>query len=283
MADPFRTRDVVPDFDRHVADYAARSLITRARLPIHADIAYGPSPAERLDLFLPPAHRATGAVHMFIHGGYWRMFAKEDFSFVAETVTGAGAIAVIVDYALMPAVRMETLVAQVRRARDWIAAHIGAYGGDASRLTLSGHSAGAQLGALLLDATAPAVPIAGAVLLSGIYDLAPLQNSFLRELIGLTDQEIREFSPLARNYPAGANIRLLVGELETAPFHQQMNAFGAHLAIAAGRGVCQRTLPGADHMSIMADLGTPGTQAAAHLVECVTAGRTAAADAGDQG
>ncbi|WP_018389264.1 alpha/beta hydrolase [Ancylobacter sp. FA202] len=281
MADPFRTRDVVPDFDRHVAAYAARSLITRARLPMHADIAYGPSPAECLDLFLPPSHLATGAVHMFIHGGYWRMFAKEDFSFVAETVTGAGAIAVIVDYALMPAVRMATLVAQVRRARDWIAAHIGAYGGDASRLTISGHSAGAQLGALLLDASAPAGSIAGAVLLSGIYDLAPLQGSFLRELIGLTDQEIRDFSPLARHYTAGANIRLLVGELETAPFHQQMNAFGAHLAIAAGSRVCQRTLPGADHMSIMADLGTPGTQAARHLVECLTAGPGVPANACD--
>lgn len=269
MADPFRTRDVVPDFDRHVADYAARSAETRARLPMHPDIAYGPSPAERLDLFLPPPHRATGAVHMFIHGGYWRMFAKEDFSFVAETVTRAGAIAVIVDYALMPSVRMATLVAQIRQARDWIAAHIGAYGGDASRLTISGHSAGAQLGALLLDASAPAGSVAGAVLISGIYDLAPLQHSFLRELIGLTDEEIRDFSPLARTYTAGADIRLLVGELETAPFHQQMNAFGSHLAIAADSRVSQRTLAGADHMSIMADLGTPGTDAAGHLVDCL--------------
>jgi arylformamidase len=271
MADPFRTRDVVPDFDRHVADYAARSAETRARLPMRPDIAYGPSPAERLDLFLPPPHRATGAVHMFIHGGYWRMFAKEDFSFVAETVTRAGAIAVIVDYALMPAVRMATLVAQIRQARDWIAAHIGAYGGDASRLTISGHSAGAQLGALLLDASAPAGSVAGAVLISGIYDLAPLQHSFLRDLIGLTDEEIRDFSPLARTYTVGADIRLLVGELETAPFHQQMNAFGSHLAIAAGSRVSQRTLAGADHMSIMADLGTPGTNAAGHLVDCLMA------------
>lgn len=149
MSDPFRTRDHVPDFDRHVADYAARSAATRARLPMRADIAYGPAPAERLDLFLPPPDRATGAVHMFIHGGYWRMFAKEDFSFVAETVTQAGAIAAIVDYALMPAVRMETIVAQVRRACDWIVQNIGALGGDPAQLTISGHSAGAHLAALL--------------------------------------------------------------------------------------------------------------------------------------
>ncbi|TCK30846.1 arylformamidase [Ancylobacter aquaticus] len=272
MVDPFRTRDVVPDFDRHVADYAARSAVTRARLRMCADIAYGPSPAERLDLFFPPPHRATGAVHMFIHGGYWRMFAKEDFSFVAETVTRAGAIAVVVDYALMPAVRMEALVAQVRRARDWIVQHIGAYGGDPARLTISGHSAGAQLGALLLDASGPAGRISGAVLISGIYDLAPLKISFLRDLLDLTDREISDFSPLARDYRAGPKVRLLVGELETAPFHQQMNAFSSHVTTATGSSVVQRTLPGLDHMSIMADLGTPGSEAAGHLVECLAAG-----------
>ncbi|UXN74064.1 alpha/beta hydrolase fold domain-containing protein [Devosia sp. A8/3-2] len=49
---------------------------------------------------------------MFIHGGYWRAFSKSDYSLVADTVTAAGVIAVIVDYALMPAMRMATLVDQ---------------------------------------------------------------------------------------------------------------------------------------------------------------------------
>jgi len=270
MVDPFRTRDVVPDFDRYVAEYAARSVVTRTRLPMRSGIAYGPSPAERLDLFFPPAHLATGAVHMFIHGGYWRMFAKEDFSFVAETVTRAGAIAVIVDYALMPSVRMQTVVAQIRRARDWIFQNIGAHGGDPARLTISGHSAGAQLGALLIEANQSPGRICGAVLISGIYDLAPLRDSFLRELIDLTEEEVRDFSPLTRAYGPGPNVQLLIGETETAPFHQQMNAFGSHLALTAGINVCQRTLRGADHMSVMADLGTPGTEAANHLVGCMT-------------
>lgn len=272
MTDPFRTRDHVPDFDRHVADYAARSAATRARLPMLSDIAYGPSPAEKLDLFFPPPHLATGAVHMFIHGGYWRMFAKEDFSFVAETVTRAGAIAVIVDYALMPSVRMETVVAQVRHARDWIVRHIVANGGDPARLTISGHSAGAHLGALLLDKSRPGGRITGALLLSGIYDLAPLQNSFLKELIDLTDEEVRDFSPLGRDYQASPNVRLLVGELETAPFHQQTSAFRSHLAMA-GVSARQRTLLGADHMSIVADLGTSGTEAANQLADCLVAGQ----------
>ncbi|MBB3773676.1 arylformamidase [Angulomicrobium tetraedrale] len=266
MADPFRTRDHVADFDRHVAAYAARSTATRARLPMRADLAYGPSPAERLDLFFPP-QGASGAVHLFIHGGYWRMFTKEDFSFVAETVTQAGAIAVIIDYARMPSVRMETVVAQVRRARDWITGHIGALGGDPARLTVSGHSAGAHLAALLFDDRQPAT-LHGALLLSGLYDLAPLQASFLKELIALTDAEVTRFSPLRRDYGAQARgnprVELLVGERETPPFHAQADAFAAHLA-GAGLMAERSTMEGADHMSIVADLGTPGTPTARRL------------------
>lgn len=268
MSDPFRTRDHVPDFDRHVADYAARSAATRARLPMRADIAYGPAPAERLDLFLPPPDRATGAVHMFIHGGYWRMFAKEDFSFVAETVTQAGAIAAIVDYALMPAVRMETIVAQVRRACDWIVQNIGALGGDPAQLTISGHSAGAHLAALLLDESQPAGRISGALLLSGIYELGPLQGSFLKELIAITDEEVARFSPARRGYGRGPVVCLMVGEGETAPFHQQAAAFTAQLT-QAGVNARHAVMAGADHMSIVADLGTPGTEAARRLARCL--------------
>lgn len=262
--DPFRTRDHVPDFDRHMADYAARSAATRARLPMRAGIAYGSTPAERLDLFFPPPGAATGAVHIFIHGGYWRMFAKEDFSFVAETVTQAGAIAVIVDYALMPAVRMETLIAQLRRACGWVLRHIGAFGGDPARLTLSGHSAGGHLGALMLADPALAGAINGAVLLSGLYDLAPLQGSFLKELIALTDEEVAHYSPLRHAYGPGGRVSLLVGERETAPFHAQSAAFARHLT-QAGIDVHAATVAGADHMSLVADLGTGGTEAALRL------------------
>lgn len=258
MSDLFRTRDHVPDFDRYVASYAERSAATRARLPMRAGIAYGPEAGETLDLFLPPPGRATGAVHIFIHGGYWRMFAKEDFSFVAETVTAAGAIAVIVDYALMPSVRLETSVAQVRRARDWVVGRIAAHGGDPARLTISGHSAGAQLGAMLLDDSQPPGLIQGALLLSGIYDLEPLQRSFLQELIGLTREEVRDFSPLSLTYAGEPVVKVLVGARETAPFHHQAAKFAAHLTTSGIKASTQDVADG-DHMSVVADLGTPGT------------------------
>src|SRR4051812_17582875 len=109
------------------------------------DIAYGSGAGEKLDLFFPDRPRNNLPVHIFIHGGYWRMFSKQDYSYIADTVTNAGAIAVIVDYALMPAQRMAVLVDQVQRAKLWVIEHIAEHGGDPTRLTVSGHSAGAHL------------------------------------------------------------------------------------------------------------------------------------------
>jgi arylformamidase len=143
--DLFRTRDHVADFDRYLAEYARRSVQSRERHAHQLDVAYGDSPAERLDLFLPPPSTSPRPIHLFIHGGYWRMFSKDDFSFIADTVLAAGGIAAIMDYSLMPGARMDTIVGEVRRAAKWLRTHATEFGGDAKRLTVSGHSAGARL------------------------------------------------------------------------------------------------------------------------------------------
>src|SRR5690606_6077015 len=87
--DPFRIRGHVARFDEIVADIVARSAQTRADLPAKTDIAYGPGPSETLDLFFPKDMSQPVPVHIFIHGGYWRSFSKDDYSLVASTVTAA--------------------------------------------------------------------------------------------------------------------------------------------------------------------------------------------------
>jgi arylformamidase len=273
MADPFRTRDHVPGFDAYLRAFGERSAATRARLPMLADVPYGPWPEERLDLFFPTPGVATGAVHMFVHGGYWRMFSKNDFSFVAETVTRAGAIAVIIDYALMPTVRMDVIVDQVRRAKSWIGAHIAEYGGDPCRLTLSGHSAGAHLCSLIVGARGVPTGVEAAFLLSGLYDLAPLQNSFLQNEIGITNAEVERFSPLRLPHDPAVRVSLLVGERETTPFHEQAAAFATHLT-TQGLAVATAILAEGNHMSVVSDLGMPDTEAG-HSLTMLIGGRCA--------
>ena len=260
LKDPFRTRDHVADFDDIVADIVARSATTRATLPMLADIPYGQGKAERLDLFFPQGRRSDLPVHIFIHGGYWRMFSRSDYSYVADTVTKAGAIAVIVDYALMPKVRMAEIVEQVRRAKQWVLDNIAGHGGDPSRLTVSGHSAGAHLATFLFEKAPMPSRILAALLLGGLYDLKPLQGSFLEPLIGITDAEADAFTPMTRWHEPETAVTILVGEQETPPFHHQAAEFSARLR-ARGLAVSEVYLSDRNHMDSVRDLGISGTQA----------------------
>ncbi len=273
--DPFRTRDHVSNFDDLVRDYAERSAATRARHRCIPDVAYGPGPDETLDLFLPPEPDGPAPVHVFVHGGYWRMFDKEDFSFVAETVLAEGAIAAVINYSLMPGVRLDRIVDQVRRAVRWVAADIERYGGDPAALSVSGHSAGAHLCCWLLDESFAGGTVKSALLLSGVYDLAPLQASFLQDLIGLTDEEVGRWSPLGARFGAGAEVSILVGERETAPFHEQAGRLADELA---SRNVERRfaVLAGEDHMTAVRAFGDRKSQAALELKRVIETARLAA-------
>ncbi len=265
--DLFRTRDHVPDFDGWVQRYQRLSAETRRELRFIGDVSYGPGPGQRLDLFLPApaatAERPASPVHIFIHGGYWRMFSKEDFSFVARTVVDAGGIAVVLDYDLMPSVRLAEVVRQIREAKAWVLENIYLYGGDRSRLTVSGHSAGAHLATFLFNEGQEGPP-RGALLLSGVYNIRPLRQSFLQPLIQLTDDEVRQFSPVDHRFQPRVDSIILYGERETIPFHAQAAGLAWQLK-EAGCDVSLSALSGADHMSGVLDLGFPDTEAGARL------------------
>ena len=266
--DPFRNRDHVANFDALVEEYKTRSAATRASATMLADLAYGEGANEKLDLFLPEGTAGTRPVHLFIHGGYWRMFSKEDFSYIADTVTAAGAIAAIMDYDLMPAVRLGAIVGQAQNAIRWLASNVATYGGDPRRLSVSGHSAGAHLASFGFAAGAGMPELTGVLLLSGIYDLKPLQASFLQPLIGLTDPEVTLFSPLLLRHDAASNVTVAFGERETDPFRNQGAKFVAHLA-QQGVTATVHMLHGADHMTAVRDLGVAGSEAAELLARTI--------------
>jgi arylformamidase len=269
--DPFRIRGHVAEFDVIVNEIIDASAKARRRLPAVLDVAYGDDPSETLDIFYPDLVHRDLPVHMFIHGGYWRMFSKRDYSYVADTVTASGAIAVIIDYALMPSVRLNVIVDQIRRAKQWLSSNITAYGGDPTRLSISGHSAGAHLATFLferreIERRESQSKIAAALLLGGVYDLKPLQASFLQPEIGLTDQEVVELSPLRLIHRSDCRVVVAVGAEETEPFHRQADDFAVSLG-RQGLSVRTRSIENCNHMSSVRDLGVSGTPTAAILVE----------------
>ncbi|MBY5336613.1 alpha/beta hydrolase [Rhizobium leguminosarum] len=263
-ADPFRIRDHVADFDAIVGDLRARSLATRHAVAMEANVAYGAGPGETLDIFLPDSAGSDLPIHMFIHGGYWRMFSKEDYSCVAETITGAGAVAAIVDYSLMPGARMDVLVGQVLKAKAFLLAHADRFGATAKQFSVSGHSAGAHLATFLFHRSPAPSGVAAAFLLGGLYDLEPLQASFLHDEIALSDEEVRSFTPMRHEHDPATRVAIMTGELETDPFKIQGNAFRDILA-AQGLDVRASQVADGNHMSTVRDLAVADTPVAAAL------------------
>jgi arylformamidase len=189
----------VADASAYFRRYAQDSLAARQALPCALDVAYGPTLDETLDIF---AAGPGAPVFVFIHGGYWRAFNAKDFSFVARGPQALGITTVVVNYSLCPKVAIDEITRQTRAAVAWVLRHIGEHGGDPARVAVGGHSAGGHLSAMCLqtdwaaDYGLPDDPLAAALLLSGIYDIAPLRYSYLQPMIQLDDGVIRRNSPL---------------------------------------------------------------------------------------
>ncbi len=257
----YDNRARVPDHGRHFERWAAASQLARAKGPAHLDIAYGASAGETLDVF--PAARPGAPVLMFVHGGYWRSLDKADFSFIAPAFNAAGATVVVPNYALCPAVGIETIALQMTQAVTWVCRHVAAYGADASRLGVVGHSAGGHLATMLLSCRwkevaddLPAQPLAGALSISGLYDLEPLRHvpSLMADL-RLTPAAVKRLSPAFFPRPKGGKLYTTVGLDESDEFLRQNALIRAAWGPTAVP-VCE-TLPGADHFSIVEGLADP--------------------------
>src|SRR5215470_1304175 len=247
----------VPDFADHVARWQKESARVRAALPGERDVAFGSSPDEILDIYMPIKGGRPAPVQVFYHGGYWRSFKAADFAFVAERFAEAGVLAVIVNYALVPTVRIGELVRQCRAALAWVHANIARYGGDPNRIFVSGHSAGGHLVAAL---TALAVEpdthglLQGGVSLSGIFDLEPIRLCYLQETLQLTPGEVEANSP-ARHLPETSKPLILsYGADESQEYARHSTEYGRALA-ARGLPCTVRPLAGHNHMSICSALG----------------------------
>ena len=159
------------------------------------EVAYGAGARQRYDVYRPLG--ADGLplpgplpVVIFVHGGSWESGDKKSYRWVGQGLAKQGFVAVLPNYGLMPAARFPAFVDDVAAAVAHARARAGEWGGDTTRLFLMGHSAGAQITALVAyderylakQGLTPGI-LAGFIGLSGPYDFV-LDSKLLRATFG---------------------------------------------------------------------------------------------------
>ena len=118
--------------------------------PTKSNISYTKNGHERqaLDVYAPPNAKKL-PVMFWIHGGGWQVGDKSDVGLKPKVLVERGFVFVSTNYRLLPEVGMEELIGDVAKSLGWVHSNIAEYGGDPNRIFVGGHSAGAQLAALI--------------------------------------------------------------------------------------------------------------------------------------
>jgi arylformamidase len=256
----YNNRALVKDHQRYFDRWTRDSEFVRATLVGKLDLAYGPDPRHRIDLF-PAGPQSLGTL-VFIHGGYWRSLDKDMFSWIAAAWNAARIGVALPRYRLSPAARIEEIVEDAIAATNWLFAHGAGHGMNTDRVVLSGHSAGGHLTAAVMAAPREKLAfdparIAGAVPISGVFDFEPLRLFAFNSDFRLDAASIARLALASRRPTVEAPILVAAGADETSEFRRQ-----SQLLADAWQPQAETLmlLPGHNHFSIVdafAERGSP--------------------------
>lgn len=217
-----------------------------------SDESYGPASRQVIDVYTPVEMKNDAPLVIFFYGNGWKIAARENYEFVASSLTRAGMMVMIPDYRGFPDVMFPEFVMDAAQAVAWATEQAREPGGQKSRqnIYLMGHSAGAHIAALLvtddryLDAAGvEKEAIAGFIGLSGAYDFLPIESGYLLDAF---PAETRQRSQPIRFVDADTPTTLLIHGADddvvepgnSRRFAQRLESFGVsvRLLIYEGKG-----------------------------------------------
>ena len=203
------------------------SDVAKAEYECKLDIRFGDGETDLLDVYFG---QGTGPrpIHVFFHGGYWKSNTKNDFGFVAKPFVPYGVTTVVVEYPLIPTVRMGGLIDRCRASMEWVWNNADSFGGDQGNITVSGHSAGGHITQMMMQTDWPSygdgMPkdlIKAGCSISGVSDLEPVRLSFQNDDLQFPADEAKEFSTLFIDPTHKGPLLAVVGGMEGGEFIRQ--------------------------------------------------------------
>lgn len=242
--------NAVADSGERREAWIARSDAFRKRYADGLDLAYGPKPRNKIDLFR--CGTAKAPLFAFIHGGYWQRNAKETFACTAAGPLANGMDVAFIGYTLCPEATLSEIIDEIAAAVRWLRREGPRHGVGENKLIVSGWSAGGHLTATTLAMD----EIDAGLAISGIYDVEPCRLNYLNDKLRLTAEEAAKTSPLLHLSKKSAPVVLTYGTAELPELQRQSVAY--HEARRAA-GLPSELLPlaGLNHFSIMDELEKP--------------------------
>lgn len=251
---------LVPESRKIYSDYITAAAYPKAQKL--SDLAYGPHERHRLDVFRPTTSATPAPVLLFVHGGGFVSGDKGDgriFDNVLDYFAARGVMGVNINYRLAPQHAWPAGIEDLRQALAWVRKNAAAYGGDADRIFVMGHSAGAAhvagyafIESLQLDGGNDGVR--GAILVSGTYSGSNLESQH----VYYGDDIAADSDRLPANNVAGRKLPLFIIDAEYDFPMMQREAIELIRRVCDRDGQCPRhqQVPGHNHYSIMHHFNT---------------------------
>ncbi len=230
------------------------------------DISYGPDERNRLDIFTQGD--ITGApVFVFVHGGGFMMGDKHNegspfYSNMGDFAARHGWVGVTLTYRLAPDHRFPSGPDDLQAAVQWMRDNIADHGGDPDRIVLSGQSAGAvHVAGYLAHRREHAAGLAGAVLMSGIYDTTtcdPNDNAYA--YYGDDRKAWAPASCVAGLLATEVPIQFSVAEFDPQDFQRQAAQLVSQWTDAKGEMPEMHYLSGHNHLTPALSIGSSSAE-----------------------
>lgn len=225
----------IDNLDKILCDYRKNSKRAESEASCIKNIRYGTRQDEILDVF--PSIKADSPLLIFIHGGYWQQLNKDDSTFPGAALSKRNIGYAAIDYTIAPEASIDVMIAQCCQSIVWLANNAEKYGFSSQKIYLSGSSAGAHLVIMALlklrESNLKAyASIKGIILLSGIYNLEPIVETYINKPLGLTVNTARALSPILYDLTNLPKAIICWGENETSEFKRQSQEFAKSYALA---------------------------------------------------
>jgi acetyl esterase/lipase len=252
---------------------------------VERDVKYGLADRNLLDVFAPDTASSARPVLIFVHGGGFTSgnrrsnFSNAFYDNIMLWAAKNGFVGVNMTYRLAPASPWPAGAEDIAAAVQWVADNIATRGGDGARIFLMGHSAGASHVAGYVSHpqfySVKGGGLAGAIMVSGIYDLAtwPVGGAAETAYYGSDTSLYAERSAMKGLLAADIPLMFATAELDLSYFIQQFNLMKE--ATCKGAKGCARSfmLPQHSHMSEVYAINTDDTRLTDQVLEFVKNGK----------